>query len=103
MTLRASTTGTIVRSLYAKVSHVIPEIEWAAHEPYIRSINALKKQRNAVVLAHNHPSGDPTPSADDRAVTRQLADAGRVLDIPVYDHVIIAAERYISFAETGLL
>lgn len=56
-----------------------------------------------IIVAHNHPSGDPTPSADDRSVTRQLADAGRLLDIPLYDHVIIAGERWVSFAETGLL
>jgi len=52
---------------------------------------------------HNHPSGDPTPSADDRAVTRQLVDAGRLLDVPVYDHVIVGGARYVSFAEAGLL
>src|SRR2546423_1913490 len=45
----------------------------------------------------------PTPSADDRAVTRQLVDAGRVLDVPVYDHVVVGGERYVSFAEAGLL
>ena len=56
-----------------------------------------------VIVAHNHPSGDPTPSADDRAVTRQLVDAGRLLDMPLYDHVILAGERYVSFAEAGLL
>jgi len=56
-----------------------------------------------IIVAHNHPSGDPTPSADDRAVTRQLVDAGRLLDIPLYDHVILAGERYVSFAEAGLL
>jgi DNA repair protein RadC len=56
-----------------------------------------------IILAHNHPSGDPTPSADDRAVTRQMVDAGRLLDVPVYDHVIIAGDRYVSFAEAGLL
>ncbi len=57
----------------------------------------------AVVLAHNHPSGDPTPSADDRAVTDQLVAAGRLLDIPVHDHVILGRGRYVSFAEAGLL
>jgi DNA repair protein RadC len=57
-----------------------------------------------IIVVHNHPSGDPTPSADDRAVTRQLVDAGRVLDIPMYDHVVIGSgERYVSFAEAGLL
>ncbi|MGI8498570.1 MAG: JAB domain-containing protein [Gemmatimonadaceae bacterium] len=57
----------------------------------------------AVILAHNHPSGDPTPSADDRAVTDQLVAAGRLLDIPVHDHVIVGRGRYVSFAEAGLL
>ena len=56
-----------------------------------------------IIVAHNHPSGDPTPSADDRAVTRQLVDAGRILDIPVYDHVVLAGNRFTSFAEAGLL
>jgi DNA repair protein RadC len=56
-----------------------------------------------IIVAHNHPSGDPTPSADDRAVTRQVVDAGRLIDIPVYDHVVIAGERYVSFADAGLL
>ncbi len=56
-----------------------------------------------IIVAHNHPSGDPTPSADDRAITRQLVDAGRLLDIPVYDHLVLGAARYLSFAEAGLL
>ena len=56
-----------------------------------------------IIVVHNHPSGDPTPSVDDRAVTRQLADAGRLIDVPVYDHLIIAGDRYVSFAEAGLL
>ena len=51
-----------------------------------------------IILAHNHPSGDPTPSPEDRAVTRQLAAAGKLLDIPVYDHVIVGAERFTSLA-----
>lgn len=56
-----------------------------------------------IIVAHNHPSGDPTPSPEDRAVTRQLLEAGRLLDIPVYDHVVIAGERFVSFASAGLL
>jgi DNA repair protein RadC len=57
-----------------------------------------------IILVHNHPSGDPTPSADDRAVTRQMVDAGRLIDVPVYDQVILAGTtRYVSFAEAGLL
>lgn len=56
-----------------------------------------------VILVHNHPSGDPTPSAEDRAVTRQLVAAGQLLDLPVYDHVIVAGDRHTSFATAGLL
>ncbi len=64
---------------------------------------AIAERAAAVILVHNHPSGDPAPSSDDRAVTDQLAAAGRVLDIPVHDHVIIGRGRYTSFAEAGLL
>jgi DNA repair protein RadC len=64
---------------------------------------AIAEGAAGIVVVHNHPSGDPTPSADDRAVTRQLVDAGKLLDIPVYDHVIIGNGRYVSFAEAGLL
>src|SRR5947208_3230055 len=56
-----------------------------------------------IIVVHNHPSGDPTPSADDRSVTRQLVDAGRLLDVPCYDHVILAGDRSVSFPEPGLL
>jgi DNA repair protein RadC len=64
---------------------------------------AIAERAAAVILVHNHPSGDPTPSADDRAVTEQLVAAGRLLDIPVHDHVIVGRGRYLSFAEAGLL
>jgi DNA repair protein RadC len=64
---------------------------------------AIAERAAAVILVHNHPSGDPSPSADDRSVTEQLVAAGRLLDIPVHDHVIIGRGRYTSFAEAGLL
>jgi DNA repair protein RadC len=64
---------------------------------------AIAERAAAIILVHNHPSGDPTPSADDRVVTEQLVAAGRLLDIPVHDHVIIGRGRYTSFAEAGLL
>lgn len=56
-----------------------------------------------IIVAHNHPSGDPTPSAEDRTVTQQLLAAGRLLDIPVYDHLVLAGDRWVSFATKGLL
>lgn len=59
---------------------------------------------SGIICAHNHPSGDPTPSAEDRAVTSQLVAAGRILDIPVHDHIIVAGETaYSSFVEDGAL
>lgn len=59
---------------------------------------AVSEGAASVILVHNHPSGDPTPSAEDRAVTRQLAAAGRSLGIPVLDHVVIGRGRYVSLA-----
>jgi DNA repair protein RadC len=64
---------------------------------------AIAERASAVILVHNHPSGDPTPSPDDRVVTEQLVAAGRLLDIPVQDHVVVGRGRYVSFAEAGLL
>lgn len=57
----------------------------------------------SVVLVHNHPSGDPSPSADDRAITAELVRAGDLLGIPVRDHVIVGRGRYVSFVEQGAL
>ncbi len=57
-----------------------------------------------IIIGHNHPSGDPTPSAEDKAITRMLVESGKILDIPVYDHIIIGEiGRYTSFATAGLL
>ncbi|HLG05789.1 MAG TPA: DNA repair protein RadC [Gemmatimonadales bacterium] len=64
---------------------------------------AIAEAAAGIILVHNHPSGDPTPSADDLAVTRQLVSAGEMLDLPVYDHVIVAGDRFLSFATQGLL
>lgn len=64
---------------------------------------AIAERAASLVLVHNHPSGDPTPSTDDRAITSQLVAAGRLLDIPIHDHVVIGRGRFVSFAEMGLL
>jgi DNA repair protein RadC len=64
---------------------------------------AIAEAAAGIIVVHNHPSGDPTPSAEDRSVTQQLAAAGRLLDVPLYDHVIIAGDRFVSFASAGLL
>ena len=57
----------------------------------------------AVVAVHNHPSGDPTPSAEDRDVTRRLQRAGELLGVPLADHVIVSESGFFSFREHGLL
>lgn len=64
---------------------------------------AVKRSAGAIILAHNHPSGDPEPSTEDLAVTRRLADAGRILGIAILDHVIIGASGYVSLAQRGLM
>lgn len=60
---------------------------------------AIRDGASAVVVAHNHPSGDPTPSAEDRAVTERLRDVGVLVGIQLLDHLVVGAERFFSFAE----
>ena len=64
---------------------------------------AVKESAAAVILVHNHPSGDPAPSREDREITRRLKEAGEVLGIRVLDHIIIGDGSYFSFVEQGLL
>lgn len=56
----------------------------------------------AIIVAHNHPSGDPTPSPEDVLVTRQIVDAGKLMDIELLDHIVIGSGRYVSLRERGL-
>ncbi len=63
---------------------------------------AVRRNGSAVIIAHNHPSGDPSPSPDDVAVTRAAVQAGKLLDIEVLDHLVIGRGRYISMKEKGL-
>jgi DNA repair protein RadC len=64
---------------------------------------AVRENAAALVVAHNHPSGDPTPSPEDVAVTRRLAEVGRLLDIPLLDHVIVGHQTFRSMKKDGLL
>ena len=66
---------------------------------------ALREGAASIILIHNHPSGDPTPSREDLRLTRQLADAARLLDLRVHDHIIIGngTERWMSLAQRGEL
>ncbi len=63
---------------------------------------ALKANAAAMIVAHNHPSGDPSPSPEDVQVTRQLVEAGRLMDIEVLDHIVIGYQRFVSLKERGL-
>jgi DNA repair protein RadC len=64
---------------------------------------AVRQSAAAVIFVHNHPSGDPTPSPEDIALTRQLVEAGRILGIEVLDHLIIGDGVFVSLKERGLL
>ncbi len=64
---------------------------------------AILANAAAIICAHNHPSGDPTPSPEDKATTRKLVEAGKILGIQVLDHIIVGDERAYSFADEGCL
>ena len=64
--------------------------------------DAIRLNSAALIVIHNHPSGDPTPSPEDVHVTRQIIDAGKLLDVDILDHLVIGAGRYISMRERGL-
>lgn len=57
----------------------------------------------SVIISHNHPSGDPTPSADDIEITKRLTEAGKILGIEILDHIIIGNDTFVSFKQKGLL
>jgi DNA repair protein RadC len=64
---------------------------------------AIDNGAAAIIVVHNHPSGNPEPSTEDIDITRQLAEAGKIIGIPLHDHLIVAGEQYTSHAERGLL
>ena len=66
-------------------------------------IEALQKNAVSIVIMHNHPSGDPTPSREDMLITKRILDAGALIGIELLDHIIIGNNQYITFREEGLL
>ena len=64
---------------------------------------ALKSNASNIILAHNHPSGNPQPSESDMKLTKKIRQAGEMLDLPVLDHIILTSESYFSFADEGFL
>jgi DNA repair protein RadC len=74
-------------------------------EPIIREIfhTALQKYAAAIICIHNHPSGNTTPSLEDRIFTRELAAAGKVMGIKVLDHIIVGGDTFYRFDNDGML
>ncbi len=88
---------------------------WSIHEVSLGTLNAsivhpretfteaIKSKASSVIIAHNHPSGDPEPSQDDLEITKRLVEAGKILGIEVIDHIIVTKETFLSMKEKGIL
>ena len=87
---------------------------WGIHEVYIGNVNAaivrvsevlrpaIRENCPSIIVVHNHPSGDPSPSAEDVLVTRKIASGGEMLDIELLDHIVIGGQSYVSLKQKGL-
>lgn len=64
---------------------------------------AIAEPAAAIILLHNHPSGNPEPSSEDLQITKQLVEASKIIGIPIHDHIIVAGDTFTSFAERGML
>jgi DNA repair protein RadC len=72
-------------------------------DPKIIFAVALKACASGIILSHSHPSGESSPSEADIKLTRKLVEVGKLLDINVFDHIIVCSESYFSFADEGML
>ena len=96
--------------LLRRSNHVLAEIKISSGglsgtvaDPKIIFGRALALSAAAIVLIHNHPSGNPKPSSSDKSLTKNMREAGIFLDLPVLDHIIVAGKQYVSFADEGLI
>lgn len=64
---------------------------------------AIRRNCNSIIVSHNHPSGDPTPSAEDINITKRLVEAGNIIGIKVLDHIVVGNNTYVSMKERGVL
>lgn len=64
---------------------------------------AIENNSASIILIHNHPSGNPEPSNEDISITKKIVEAGKIMNIPVFDHLIIAGNSYTSFVEKRLI
>jgi DNA repair protein RadC len=88
------------------ISDEVQQTGTVDHTPvYPREVikRALELSATAMILVHNHPSGDPAPSAEDLRITRELAEAGRLLDIELLDHLVIGHGRWVSLRALGAI
>ena len=74
---------------------------WSRQESFL--LEALQKNAVSIIILHNHPSGDPSPSREDMLTTKRIQDAGALIGIELLDHIIIGNNCYISFREEGML
>lgn len=72
-------------------------------DPKLVFAAALKSNSTSIILGHNHPSGNLKPSSQDEKLTRRLVEVGKLLDLPILDHIIVTCEGYYSFADEGNL
>lgn len=100
----------VILMLLDSKGHLIKEVELSSGtvrmspvSPREIFIEALKAEAVQMILIHNHPSGDPTPSRDDIRVTEVVSRMGLEMELPLVDHIIIGDHNYISFKEKGLL
>lgn len=91
------------RKLITKRIVFIGTIDAVIAHPREVYAGAIADMAAGIIVAHNHPSGDPTPSKQDLATTQQLIAAGQILGVKLYDHVIVAGRRHYSFSANGLL
>ena len=64
---------------------------------------AIENNSASIILVHNHPSGNPEPSNEDISITKKIVESGKIMDIPVFDHIIIAVNTFTSFVEKRLI
>jgi len=91
------------RKLITKRIVFIGTIDSVIAHPREVYAGAIADLAAGIVVAHNHPSGDPTPSKQDIATTQQLIAAGQILGVRLYDHVIVAGKRHYSFSANGMM
>lgn len=97
--------------LHLSTRHTVLEIDLVSVGSLSASIvhprevfrRAIERGAASIILAHNHPSGDPSPSEDDQEITRRLRDVGELVGIPVLDHIVIGNGDFVSFREQGFL